>query len=71
MAAGGNFLVTRPTLFLAGEAGPEWASFSGANNTGGNGAGNTYITVNPHYYKGDEPSLLEELKLIGALARAA
>jgi len=71
MAAGGNFLVTRPTLFLAGEAGPEWASFSGANNVRGSGAGNTYITVNPHYYKGDEPTLLEELKLIGALTRAA
>lgn len=73
MAAGGDFVVRRPTLFLAGEAGPERAWFSGANNVNGGGpggGGNTYITVNPHYYKGDEPSLLEELKLIGALARA-
>lgn len=30
-AAGGAFRVTRPTLFLAGEAGPETAIFSGAN----------------------------------------
>jgi hypothetical protein len=33
MAAGGDFLVTRPTLFLAGEAGPERARFSGAGKT--------------------------------------
>jgi hypothetical protein len=30
----------------------------------------TNITVNPHYYRGDEPSLLQELSMIGALARA-
>ena len=28
MAAGGDFLVTQPTLFLAGEAGPERATFT-------------------------------------------
>jgi hypothetical protein len=28
-AAGGDYFVTKPTYFLAGEAGPEWASFSG------------------------------------------
>ncbi len=33
MAAGGDFLVTRPTLFLVGEAGPERATFSGAGKT--------------------------------------
>jgi hypothetical protein len=27
----GTFEVSKPTLFLAGEAGPEMASFSGAN----------------------------------------
>lgn len=32
-AAGGDFLVQRPTLFLAGEAGPERATFSGAGRT--------------------------------------
>lgn len=31
MADGGDFIVTRPTLFLAGEAGPERATFSGSN----------------------------------------
>lgn len=31
---------------------------------------NTYITVNPHYYRGDEPMLMQELSMIGAFARA-
>lgn len=39
MAGGGDFIVQRPTLFLAGEAGPERATFSGANNIAG-GRGN-------------------------------
>lgn len=34
-AAGGDYFVTQPTLFLAGEAGPEAVSFSGANNARG------------------------------------
>jgi len=38
MAAGGDFMVNKPTLFLAGEAGPERATFSGGNNTGGSGS---------------------------------
>jgi hypothetical protein len=33
MASGGDFLVSKPTLFLAGEAGPERATFSGAGRT--------------------------------------
>jgi TP901 family phage tail tape measure protein len=33
MAAGGDFLVSKPTLFLAGEAGIERATFSGAGRT--------------------------------------
>ncbi len=33
-AAGGDYFVRRPTLFLAGEAGPERASFSGGGRTG-------------------------------------
>ena len=33
MASGGAFRVTKPTLFLAGEAGPEDAVFSGANRS--------------------------------------
>ncbi len=45
MAAGGDFMVSRPTLFLAGEAGLERATFSGANGAGG-GAPNVAINVN-------------------------
>lgn len=34
-AKGGDYFVTKPTLFLAGEAGPERATFGGANQDGG------------------------------------
>jgi len=37
MAGGGDYMVSKPTLFLAGEAGPERATFSGANNASGGG----------------------------------
>jgi hypothetical protein len=37
MAAGGSGRVTKPTLFLAGEAGPEDVAFSGANKSFGSG----------------------------------
>jgi hypothetical protein len=33
MAAGGDFFVTKPTTFLVGEKGPEYASFGGANGS--------------------------------------
>lgn len=35
MAEGGDFQVNQPTMFVAGEAGPERASFSGAPQSGG------------------------------------
>ena len=38
-AAGGDYWVTKPTMFLAGEKGPERATFSGAGNLGGGGLG--------------------------------
>ncbi len=44
-ALGGDYLVTRPTLFLAGEAGPERATFSGANNSRSGGGGTVTIVV--------------------------
>jgi hypothetical protein len=44
MAKGGDFWVTKPTLFLAGEAGPERATFSGANNRGAKG-GTTVLNI--------------------------
>ena len=48
-ADGGDWLVTQPTLFLAGEAGPERATFTplGGGNGGGGGGGDTfYVTIN-------------------------
>jgi hypothetical protein len=69
-ASGGDWLVREPTLFLAGEAGPERATFSPMNKMETRietGRGDIYIYVTPHYYKGSEPTLLEELKLIGKL----
>jgi len=43
-ANGGDYLVTRPTLFLAGEAGPERATFSPVG--GGGGGGGINIEIN-------------------------
>ena len=37
MASGGSGMVTRPTLFLAGEAGPEQYAFSGGGRSFGSG----------------------------------
>jgi len=42
MAEGGDMMVDRPTMFLAGEAGPERASFSGAV---GRGSGDTSSAI--------------------------
>jgi hypothetical protein len=57
---------TIPTTPTPGPVGgvPGWGS-----GTGGP-ANITNITVNPHYYRGDEPSLLQELSMIGAFAKA-
>jgi hypothetical protein len=51
MAAGGFGTVTRPTLFLAGEAGPEQFAFSGANRQFAGGMGGS-ITINFHGFSG-------------------
>jgi TP901 family phage tail tape measure protein len=45
MAAGGDFMVTRPTLFLAGEAGPERATFTPVGGDGRSGGGEG-VTIN-------------------------
>jgi len=47
--------------------------FRSDGNSGGYadpGTGSTYINVTPHYYKGDEPTLLQELSTLNALTRA-
>lgn len=47
MQHGGMGIVTQPTLFLAGEAGPEQFAFSGAGRRfGGGGSGSTSVIVN-------------------------
>jgi hypothetical protein len=45
MAKGGSGTVTKPTLFLAGEAGPESFAFGGANNKLMGGGGRSYSTT--------------------------
>lgn len=61
MAAGGSFRVTKPTLFLVGEAGPEDAVFSGANKTLGDVGGGVSvgsIVVNMPPMDGTDPQAL-------------
>jgi hypothetical protein len=43
MAAGGDWMVRKPTLFLAGEAGPERATFTPVGKQGPMGTVNVYI----------------------------
>jgi hypothetical protein len=66
MAEGGSGIVTKPTLFLAGEAGPEPYAFGGANNKLGMG-GSTY-----NYYIAGSVIREREVGMLGAsqLARA-
>jgi tape measure domain-containing protein len=47
MAEGGSGVVTKPTLFLAGESGPEPYAFGGAHNKRGMSLGNN-VTVHVH-----------------------
>lgn len=49
MATGGDMLVTEPTLFLAGEAGPERATFSPVGGRNYHGAGGV-AEVHSHVY---------------------
>lgn len=46
MAEGGSGVVERPTLFLAGEAGPERYSFQPLERNGNGGGGGNGVTVN-------------------------
>ena len=45
MAGGGSGMVTKPTLFLAGEAGPEQYAFSGANKSLDSGTGAVVVEL--------------------------
>jgi hypothetical protein len=60
MAAGGYVHVERPTLFLAGEAGPEDAVFSGGGRSLVGAGANISIVVNPSRGM-DERALAQEV----------
>ena len=53
-ATGGDYLVNRPTLFIAGEAGPERATFTPQNGMGGGVEPGTQVTIN--FYNSPEPT---------------
>lgn len=65
MAAGGDFLVTQPTLFLAGEAGPERATFTPQGGIGGDNA-RAGMTVNI-YTQQSTGSIYRDLQLVEAM----
>jgi hypothetical protein len=62
-ATGGSVVVDKPTMFMAGEGGPEIASFTpvgqaGGGDSGGSGGsvGNVQITLNVDHIQGNDPS---------------
>ena len=61
-AAGGDYLVTRPTHFLAGEAGPERVTFR-PQRSGSSGSGGTITIVTQTY--------LDAYKIAEALTKVA
>jgi len=61
-AAGGDYLVNEPTTFLAGEAGPERATFTPLN--GGGGAAGVVITNNFNITGSDPRAIAEEVKKV-------
>jgi len=63
MAEGGSGIVTKPTLFLAGEAGPEPFAFGGANNKRGMNMG---ATVHLHF--NGSPWAIQEAKAVAMSA---
>lgn len=66
MAEGGSGRVTKPTLFLAGEAGPESFAFGGANDKALGGT-----TVNNFTFNGSPWAINEaEAMVVGAMAKA-
>ncbi len=65
MAEGGSGIVTKPTLFLAGEAGPEPFAFGGANNKRGMNMGSTV-----HLHFNGSPWAIQEAEAVAASAIA-
>ena len=62
MATGGDMIVSRPTLFLAGEAGPERAIFQPLNGrSGGSGGKSIHIQINnPQFNSRNDIQLLAQ-----------
>jgi hypothetical protein len=66
MAEGGSGVVTKPTLFLAGEAGPEPFAFGGANNKRGMGG-----TINHFQFNGSPFAIKDaEAVVYSAISKA-
>jgi hypothetical protein len=65
MASGGSGMVTKPTLFLAGEGGREEYAFSGTNKSlstsGGITIGSVNVTV--QVAEGDDPKKVADVVL--------
>jgi phage-related protein len=63
MASGGSGTVTKPTLFMAGEAGREDFAFSGGGKSfGSRGGGDVYVTINAPNYVGDKRDLISTVR---------
>ena len=58
-AEGGDYYVTQPTMFLAGEAGPEAVSFGGANGKRGGGSTASTVPIHVHVMMPDGRTLAE------------
>jgi hypothetical protein len=70
-ASGGPVMAGSP--YIVGEAGPELFVPNQSGQIIPNNQVNNKITninVSPHYYRGSEPSLMDELAIIGAFSRA-
>jgi hypothetical protein len=70
MAGGGSGVVTRPTMFLAGESGPEQFAFSGANRRFGSGDSGLAAAFNSLSAKLDRQSRTLPLALRDAVLLA-
>jgi hypothetical protein len=60
MATGGDFMVNRPTLFLAGEAGPERATFTPKGQGRGGGGGGIQVLVDARGATKDDADAIAE-----------
>lgn len=64
MASGGSGMVTRPTYFLAGEAGAEEYAFSGAGKRFGNGVNDNTSTMHDDYVHSEIKGLRRDINRV-------